>query len=74
VLEALLDLGRYVLAKGFATGVSEYKEIAEGLRKHKVLADELFEICSMQLGDVEHLANDFREWFANHRDRLDDTL
>jgi uncharacterized protein YutE (UPF0331/DUF86 family) len=36
-LEALFDLGRHVLAKGFAVGVSEYKEIAQGLREHKVL-------------------------------------
>ena len=27
-LEALLDLGRHILAKGFGLGVSEYKEIA----------------------------------------------
>jgi uncharacterized protein YutE (UPF0331/DUF86 family) len=99
-LEALLDLGRHMLAKGFATGVSEYKEIAEGLREHNVLnlkdsdlmrilagyrnrlvhfyhdvsTDELYEICSTQLGDVEHLANTFRKWIAAHEDRLDDTL
>ena len=30
-LEALLDLGRHILAKGFGVGVSEYKEIAEEL-------------------------------------------
>jgi uncharacterized protein YutE (UPF0331/DUF86 family) len=27
-LEALFDLGRHILAKGFGTGASEYKEIA----------------------------------------------
>ena len=36
-LEALLDLGRHILAKGFAVGVTEYKEIADGLRRHEVL-------------------------------------
>ena len=36
-LEALLDLGRHILAKGFAVGVTEYKEIADGLRRHQVL-------------------------------------
>ena len=36
-LEALMDLGRHILAKGFASGVSEYKEIASGLMKSGVL-------------------------------------
>ncbi|HEX9886553.1 MAG TPA: HepT-like ribonuclease domain-containing protein [Longimicrobiales bacterium] len=30
-LEALLDLGRHVLAKGFGRAATEYKEIADGL-------------------------------------------
>ena len=99
-LEALFDLGRHVLAKGFAVGISEYKEIAKGLREHKVLdandadmmrtlagyrnrlvhfyhevsEDELYEICSTQLGDVEHVANALRHWFTENPDKLDDTL
>jgi len=36
-LEALMDLGRHVLAKGFGRGVSEYKEIASGLGEERVL-------------------------------------
>ncbi|RLC77355.1 MAG: hypothetical protein DRI61_11725, partial [Chloroflexi bacterium] len=32
-LEALLDLGRHILAKGFGVGVSEYKEVAVKLRE-----------------------------------------
>jgi uncharacterized protein YutE (UPF0331/DUF86 family) len=36
-LEALLDLGRHILAKGFGTGVSEYKEIAGELNRKGVL-------------------------------------
>jgi uncharacterized protein YutE (UPF0331/DUF86 family) len=40
-LEALLDLGRHILAKGFGVGVSEYKEIAEELKiAHVLSADE----------------------------------
>jgi uncharacterized protein YutE (UPF0331/DUF86 family) len=99
-LESLLDLGRHVLAKGFAVGVSEYKEIAQELNEHDVLdendtnlmrilagyrnrlvhfyhevsAEELYEICSTQLGDVDRLANTLRKWFADHSDKLDDTL
>ena len=33
-LEALFDLGRHILAKGFGLGVGEYKEIASGLGDH----------------------------------------
>lgn len=36
-LEALFDLGRHILAKGFASGVSEYKEIASELKTQGVL-------------------------------------
>jgi uncharacterized protein YutE (UPF0331/DUF86 family) len=36
-LEALLDVGRHILAKGYGTGASEYKEIALGLQRHGVL-------------------------------------
>ncbi len=99
-LEALLDLGRHVLAKGFAVGVSEYKEIAQGLREygvldesdaslmrvlagyrnrmvhfyHEVGAEELYEICSTQLGDVGQLAYVLKTWLANHPEFLDDML
>ena len=31
-LEALLDLGRHILAKGFGKGITEYKEIARELK------------------------------------------
>jgi uncharacterized protein YutE (UPF0331/DUF86 family) len=37
-LEALLDNGRHILAKGFATGVIEYKEIAQRLGDFGVLS------------------------------------
>jgi uncharacterized protein YutE (UPF0331/DUF86 family) len=37
-LEAVMDLGRHVLAKGFGRGVTEYKEIATGLGEEKVLS------------------------------------
>jgi len=32
-LEALLDLGRHLLAKGFALAVSEYRETPSGFRR-----------------------------------------
>ena len=36
-LEALLDLGRHILAKAFGEAVTEYKAIADELEKMKVL-------------------------------------
>jgi uncharacterized protein YutE (UPF0331/DUF86 family) len=36
-LELLLDLGRHVLAKGFGEAAPEYKAIASGLEKRRVL-------------------------------------
>lgn len=38
-LEALLDLGRHLLAKGFGTPVHEYAAIADKLREAGVLGD-----------------------------------
>ncbi len=37
-IEALLDIGRHILAKGFATGVTEYKEIANRLGDFNVFS------------------------------------
>jgi uncharacterized protein YutE (UPF0331/DUF86 family) len=39
-IEALLDIGRHILAKGFAIAVTEYKEIGVQLVKHGVLGNE----------------------------------
>lgn len=38
-LEALFDAGRHILAKGFGSGVSEYKEIALQLKTRGVLLE-----------------------------------
>lgn len=38
-LEALFDLGRHILAKGFGSGVSDYKEIALELKEQGVLSE-----------------------------------
>jgi len=99
-LEALFDLGRHILAKGFGKGVSEYKEIAAGLKEqavlsqdaaellrvlagyrnrlvhlyHEVEAEELYEICSRHLADLERAAAAYREWLKQHPDRLDESL
>jgi len=39
-IEALMDLGRHILAKGFGQGVSEYKEIAILLNEVDVLNEK----------------------------------
>jgi len=39
-LEALLDLGRHILAKSFGQGVSEYKKIASELETTGVLSQD----------------------------------
>ncbi len=99
-LEALFDLGRHILAKGYGLGVSEYKEIAMRLQAqgvlsqseaatmhllagyrnrlvhfyHEVSAEELYHICSNQLGDIEVLQNACRRWVTQHPEKLDETL
>lgn len=99
-LEALFDLGRHILAKGFSVGVSEYKEIARALYQngiinaeesallnilagyrnrlvhfyHEVSPDELYEICTHQLGDISRIANALQGWINAHPDDLDDHL
>jgi uncharacterized protein YutE (UPF0331/DUF86 family) len=99
-LEAMFDLGRHILAKGYSLGISEYKEIATNLfvkkilsesdadlmRKlagyrnrlvhfyHDVSAEELFEICTNYLQDIETIANTLREWIRVNQNLLDDVL
>lgn len=98
-LEALFDLGRHILAKGFGNPVSEFREIARGLNRYQVIspanleimeklagyrnrlvhfyqevsAEELYEISTSQLGDVEQLIKDIKTWFIQHPDALDET-
>jgi uncharacterized protein YutE (UPF0331/DUF86 family) len=54
-LEALLDLGRHVLAKGFGDAPAEYKEVAARLGERGVLAKEDAQVF---------------EWMAGYRNRL----
>lgn len=42
-LEALLDLGRHVLAKGFAQPAAEYRDIPRGLVEHGVIEAAVIE-------------------------------
>ncbi len=96
-LEALLDIGRHILAKGYGVAVSEYKQVPARLKEVGALADdeanalnamagyrnrlvhfyyevtdeELYDICSNQLGDIERICNAYRRWFKQHPDRVD---
>ena len=99
-LEALFDLGRHILAKGFNQVPSEYKQVATALGDmnvlsseeaelmrllagyrnrlihfyHEVSADELYQICAHQLGDMERITNAYRNWLKTHPDRIDTSL
>jgi len=99
-LEALFDLGRHILAKGYGLGISEYKEIALRLQEQKVLsadeaaimrtlacyrnrmvhfyheisAEELYQVCANQLGDVEKVQAACRRWLEAHPEKLDQGL
>jgi uncharacterized protein YutE (UPF0331/DUF86 family) len=100
VLEALLDLGRHILAKGFGKGVTGYEQIARQLRAsgvlsegeaalledmagyrnrmvhfyHEVTSDELYEICTTRLEDVEQVVAGLKRWAREHPERVDERL
>jgi uncharacterized protein YutE (UPF0331/DUF86 family) len=99
-LEALFDLGRHILAKGFGQAVSEYKEIARVLVQRGVLSEEegkilftiagyrnrmvhfyqeisnqeLYEICTNDLNDVETLLSSILKWVKDHSELVDQGL
>ncbi len=49
-LEALFDVGRHILAKGFAYPATEYKEIARGLFEKAVLEKDEAELLRKMAG------------------------
>jgi uncharacterized protein YutE (UPF0331/DUF86 family) len=99
-LEALLDLGRHILAKRFGRGVVQYKEIAEALAENHVIdsgaaeilvelagyrnrmvyfynevtREELFDICTTQLADVERVLDSILDWLRENPDALDQSI
>ncbi len=60
-LEALLDLGRHILAKGFGVGVSEYKEIAAVLRERGVLSPDEADLLRVLAGYRNRLVHFYHE-------------
>ena len=78
-LEALLDLGRHILAKGFGVGVSEYKEIAEELKiAHVLSADEsaLLKVLAGYRNRLVHFYHEIttEELYDIGKNQLDDIL
>ena len=60
-LEAVLDLGRHILAKGFGLGVSEYKEIAALLAERGVLGEEDARLLRVLAGYRNRLVHFYHE-------------
>jgi uncharacterized protein YutE (UPF0331/DUF86 family) len=60
-LEALLDIGRHILAKGFGTGVSEYREIAEQLCERGVLTPEESRLLRQMAGYRNRMVHFYHE-------------
>jgi len=60
-LEALLDLGRHVLAKGFGEAVTEYKQISLELVKFDILSTENSEKLRLLAGYRNRLVHFYHE-------------
>ena len=41
---------------------------------HEVSAEELYQICSQQLGDLEIVQNAYRRWLSEHPEKVDSSL
>ena len=98
-LEALLDLARHLLAKGFGRAPAEYAEVARQLGDVNVVDatlaarlglmaryrnrmvhfydeitdQELFNIVTTELGDIEAVVSAVTRWLAAHPDRVAET-
>jgi uncharacterized protein YutE (UPF0331/DUF86 family) len=60
-LEALFDIGRHILARGYGLGVSEYKEIALRLREKAVLAETEAKLLTVLAGYRNRLVHFYHE-------------
>ncbi len=60
-LEALLDLGRHILAKGFGVATGEYKGIAIALGEHKVLTADDVALLKILAGYRNRLVHFYHE-------------
>jgi uncharacterized protein YutE (UPF0331/DUF86 family) len=60
-LEALFDVGRHILAKGFGSGVSEYKEIPLQLQEKGVLTETEAKLLTVLAGYRNRLVHFYHE-------------
>jgi uncharacterized protein YutE (UPF0331/DUF86 family) len=60
-LEAVFDLGRHILAKGFGQGVTEYKQIASELETAGVLSHSRARLLSTLAGYRNRLVHFYHE-------------
>lgn len=60
-LEALFDIGRHILAKGFGQGISEYKEIAQELKGHGVITPEIAKTMRILAGYRNRMVHFYHE-------------
>ncbi|UCG25613.1 MAG: DUF86 domain-containing protein [Chloroflexota bacterium] len=60
-LEALFDLGRHIVARGFGEAPSEYKEVAIALSKHNVLTAEEADLLQTLAGYRNRLVHFYHE-------------
>lgn len=60
-LEALFDIGRHILAKGFALPATEYKEIARGLQDNKILNEGEAELMRKMAGYRNRMVHFYHE-------------
>jgi len=60
-LEALLDLGRHILAKRFGRGVVQYKGIAEALAENHVIDSDVAEILVELAGYRNRMVHFYNE-------------
>ncbi len=60
-LEALLDLGRHILAKGIGEGPAEYKEVALALARARVLDESQGDLLVRLVGHRNRLVHFYDE-------------
>ena len=60
-LEAMLDLGRHVAAKGLGKGVSEYKEISAYLAQAGILSADTAQLMKQMAGYRNRLVHFYHE-------------
>jgi uncharacterized protein YutE (UPF0331/DUF86 family) len=60
-LEGLMDLGRHILAKGFGQGVTEYKQIGQGLLEQRVFSEADAELFKKMAGYRNRVVHYYHE-------------